>query len=311
MTSHSRIDFHHHLSPPAYVAALKACGLGLPPTFAWTPQKSLDEMGQAGISLALLSVTMPGVSFLGAGEAIRVARESNDYGARLRAEYPGKFGLLATLPMPDVDATLREIDYALDTLRADGISIMTSYGDRWLGDPGFYPVLEALHVRHAVVHVHPVVAPCCAGILPHIPPVLVEVGTDTTRVLADLVFTGAADRFSGIRFVFSHGGGTMPFLIDRFLNLPRVDRRYAALTEDMILGRLRGFFYDTAAIAHPAPLSALTNIIPVSRLVFGSDFPFRSAVATARGLVSFFGNDDMRAVEAENATRLLTTLTTA
>ncbi len=300
-----RIDVHHHLSPPTHVEALRKMNLGNPLTNAWTPQQSLDEMDKAGITTAMLAVTTPGVTFLAGDDARRMARECNEYGARIRADFPGRFGLFATVPMSSAEDGMNEIEYAYDTLGADGICLMTSYGDKWLGHSDFAPVLEALHQRRAVVHVHPTAPDCCADVLPNIAPSLIEYSTDTTRALASLIFTGTSARYRDISFIFSHGGGTMPYLIERFNNLPNSDKRYASFTSGGVVSELRRFFYDTAIVTHPAPLSALTNLISPSQILFGSDFPLRSAARSVEGLAAFFDSKRMRAIDSENVLKLL------
>lgn len=304
-TSGPRIDFHHHLAPPTYKDALRKVNLGHAPTFNWSPQKSIEEMDKAQVTTALLCVTTPAVAFLGHDDARRVARECNEYAAKLRQEFPGRFGMMATLPMPFVEDSIREIEYAFDTLETEGIELMTSYGDKWLGFKEFAPLLEALDRRGAVVHVHPSAANCCVNVLPDIDPSLIEYSTDTTRTLASLIFTGASARAPNIRFIFSHGGGTMPFLIERFNNLPNSDKRYASFTSEGVVAELRRFHYDTAIITHPAPLSALTTLVPISQIVFGSDFPFRTATKSVEGLKAFFDVARLNAIDNENAFRLL------
>jgi predicted TIM-barrel fold metal-dependent hydrolase len=300
-----RIDVHHHLSPPTHIEALRKLNLGNPRTDTWTPQQSLDEMDKAGVTTALLAVTTPGVTFLTRDDARRIARECNEYGARLKTDFPGRFGLFATVPMSCAEDGTDEIEYAYDTLGTDGICLMTSYGDKWLGHRDFAPVLEVLHRRRAVVHVHPTAPDCCADVLPDIAPSLIEYGTDTTRALASLIFTGTSARYKEISFIFSHGGGTMPYLIERFNNLPNSDKRYASFTSEGVVSELRRFFYDTAIITHPAPLSALTNLIPLSQILFGSDFPLRSAAMSVEGLAAFFDGGGMEAIDSENILRLL------
>jgi len=128
-------------------------------------------------------------------------------------DHPGRFGMFASLPLPDVDGSLKEIEYAFDTLQADGVGLLTSFGDKWLGDPAFDPVMEELNRRKAVVYTHPTVADCCRAILPLVQRAVVEFQTDTSRAIGSVVFTGTASRFSDIKFIWSHGGGTVPFLL--------------------------------------------------------------------------------------------------
>jgi predicted TIM-barrel fold metal-dependent hydrolase len=304
----ARIDFHHHVAPPTHMEALRKANLGEGPAMSWTPQKSIDEMDKAGVTTALLSITTPAVAFLPRDEARRVARECNEYSAKLRGDFPGRFGMLAALPLPYVDDCLAEIDYCCDTLKAEGFGVMTSYFDKWLGHRDFWPVIDAFEKRRAVVHVHPTTANCCVSTLPDIPPSLIEYSTDTTRAIASMIFTGASARAKNASFVFSHGGGTMPSVIERFNNLPNSDKRYRDFTPEGVVAELRRFHYDTAIVTHPAPLSALTSLVPMSQIVFGSDFPFRTATKTVEGLKAYFDPARLAVIDHENALRLLPTL---
>src|ERR1700716_2961653 len=215
-----RIDVHHHLSPPTYISASNASNFGDPLMKNWTPEKSLQDMDRAGVAVAMLSVTTPGLNFTSGDVARKLARECNDYAARLVADHPGRFGSFAMVPLTDVDGSLQEIAYALDTLKADGIGLMTSYGDKWLGDPSFLPVMEELEWGRAVVLAQATMANCCVNLVRTQQPVMIEFGTDTTRTIADIIFSGNARRFPDIRWIFSHAGGTMPFLIERFVRHP-------------------------------------------------------------------------------------------
>src|SRR3979411_1988884 len=156
----SRIDVHHHYLPPFHreTRLKNRGGAGLPD---WSVQMSLDDMDKAGVATAVVSAVQPGVWF-GDNEAARkLTREGNEYGARMVAGYPGRFGLFAAIPLPDPEGSLKEIAYAFDTLKADGIGLFTSYQDKYLGDPAFVPVYEELNRRKAAVYVHPVTPDCC------------------------------------------------------------------------------------------------------------------------------------------------------
>jgi predicted TIM-barrel fold metal-dependent hydrolase len=142
-----RIDIHHHFAPPAWVAEVKGRPLLQTANTTWTPARSIEDMDRGGVAAAVVSITNPGVWFGDAAVTRRLARACNDYGAKLVQDYPTRFGLFATMPLPDVDATLNEIAYAYDTLRADGIGLLTSYGDTWLGHPAYRPVMEELNRR--------------------------------------------------------------------------------------------------------------------------------------------------------------------
>ena len=194
----------------------------------WTAEKSLADMDQAGIAVAMLSVTQPGVNFTSGEAARKLVRECNEYAAKLIADHPGRFGGFAMLPLTDIDGSLKEIAYALDTLKLDGIGLLTNYHDKWLGDPAFLPVMEELNRRKVVVYTHPATADCCVNLVRTEPPGMVEWGTDTTRTIGDIVFSGNAQKFRDIRWIFSHAGGTMPFLIERFVRHPLLDPKAKA-----------------------------------------------------------------------------------
>ncbi len=300
-----RIDVHHHHTPPPYLAAISARNI-TGPVRDWTPEKSLADMDKAGVLTALPSITTPALRFLDEAGARKLARECNEYTAKLVADRKGRFGMFAVMPMPSVEGTLHEIAYAFDTLKADGIGLLTSYGDKWLGDPAFAPVLEELNRRKAVVYTHPTTANCCGNLIPDVPEAIIEWGTDTTRTIASLVFSGTAARLPDLRMIFSHGGGTLPFLAERFLRLPLNNKTLAARVPNGVLAELRRFYYDTAQAAHPYALASLIKLIPASQIVFGTDFPYRTAIDHVKGLMDFgFSASDLAAIDRENAVRLM------
>jgi 6-methylsalicylate decarboxylase len=299
-----RIDIHHHLRPPAYVAELVAQGEGAGP--GWTPAKSIDEMDQSGIATSLLSINPPGVWFGNAEQGRRLSRIINDYGAKMVKDFPSRFGLFAALPLLDTDGSLREIEYAMDSLKANGIGLMTSYADKWLGDASFAPIWEELNRRKAVVYTHPTVAACCRNLKFEVPPASIEYATDTTRTIASLVFSGTAARFPDIRWIHSHGGGTMPFLISRFL----VDEKGAKEREKRlpngVMYELKKFYYDTAQANHPGALAAILKLVTPAQMLYGTDYPFRPGAEETDGLAAqHFAPNDLMAIERDNALRLL------
>ena len=302
-----RIDVHHHLSPPSYVTASNEIGFGEGLMKNWTVEKSLADMDRAGVATAMLSVTTPAVNPIKPDAARRLCRESNEYAARLVADHPGRFGSFAMVPLRDTEGSLREIAYALDTLKADGIGLMTSYGDKWLGDPSFLPVMEELNRRKAVVYTHPTAANCCVNLAPTQPPVMIEFGTDTTRTIADIVFSGNAQKFRDINWIFSHAGGTMPFLIERFVRNPLLEPKAKPTVPEGTLAELRRFYYDTAQTSNKGSMSALAAIIPPSQILFGTDFPYRTSIDHVKGLheAGVFTDDQLASIERGNALKLL------
>jgi predicted TIM-barrel fold metal-dependent hydrolase len=299
--SKTRIDVHHHYVPPAHadIMATRRSG-GRPPK--WTPQMSLDEMDKSGIATAIVSLVQPGSWF--ADDVVlsrRVARECNEYGAKMMADHPGRFGLFAAIAPPDPDGSLKEIEYALDTLKADGVGLFTSYGDKYLGDASFEPVYAELNRRKAVVYVHPTTPNCCGRVVPGLGPSTIEFATDSTRSIADIVFSGTAAKFPDIRWIFSHSGGTVPFLTARF--------ELVAQQKQMPGGAapiLRKFYYELAQGNTPGQLAALLHMVPSSQLLYGTDYPFRDGAEVNAGIAAYgFTTDDIRSIEREVAQKLM------
>lgn len=298
-----RIDIHHHLFPPAYRNAIGSQAGALP---AWSPAQSIDEMDQGGIATSVLSVSSPGIWFGDAEQARRLSRIVNDYGAMTAKDHPGRFGLFAALPLPDIEGSLREIEYALDTLKADGIGLFTSYGDKWLGDAAFAPVWTELNRRKAVIYTHPITPACCGGIRDEVPAVMIEWATDTTRTAASLLFSGTAARYPDIRWILSHAGGTVPFLLSRFVYQEKTMKGKERVLPKGLMYELKKFYYDTAQGNSPPALAALLKVAPPPQILFGTDYPFRTAAEAVGGLAAQrFSAKDRRGIERDNALRLL------
>lgn len=303
-----RIDVHHHVVAPAYLAAVTAARMANPPMTNWTPAKSLEDMDKAGTTTAILSPMPPQVGFLPANDAARVARESNEWARKLANDHPGRFGLFAMLPMPHVEQSLKEIAYALDTLKADGVGLMTSYGDSWLGYPEFAPVFEELNRRKAVVYTHPTGANCCINLVQSAPDLIIEWGADTTRTIANLIFSGASAKYSDISFIFSHGGGALTAVAERF-RIQMVNPPYGkGFTKAMVDHELKRFYYDTAQVANEVTIEALAKLVGVSQIVFGTDYPYRTSAEHVAGLKQRFNARDLAAIDSGNILRILKTL---
>ncbi len=300
-----RIDVHHHFAPPSYSAALKEMMRG---HAAWSIQASLEDMDKSGIQMAFTSLINPGLQAWpkDVAGARRIARESNEYAAKLARDYPGRFASFASIPFPDVDGCMREIEYALDTLKAEGIYLWTSYGGKLLGDPEFFPILEELNRRKVVVYTHPATPACCAGVMPWISINAIEGPVDTTRTMISLVFQGGAARYPDIRWIFSHSGGVTPFLLSRFERHLIEDKKAKDMVPNGLMHELKKFYYDTAQGNHPGALDALRRLVPVSQIVYGTDFPFRDGAEENAGLGGYggFSRSDMAAIERGNALRL-------
>jgi predicted TIM-barrel fold metal-dependent hydrolase len=302
-----RIDIHHHFAPPAWVVEVKGRPLLQPANTTWTPAKSVEDMDRGGVAAAMVSVTNPGLWFGDAAVTRRLARACNEYGARLVQDYPKRFGLFASMPLPDVEGTLAEIAYAYDMLKADGIGLFTSYGDTWLGNAAYRPVMEELNRRKAVVHVHPTAANCCRNLeyAPGVAPGSMEYGTDTTRAIMGVAFSGDAARFPDIRFIWSHAGGTVPFLAGR------IDGASGAAKDRLpngFMAELRKFYYDLAGASNAGAISSLLTLVKPSQILFGTDFPPGGTSAEyvkALSELKLFSAADLRAIDRDNAVRLL------
>lgn len=317
-----RIDVHHHFGSPAYDAFAAAnSNAGLPPAPKDGVARSIEGMDQSGTAMAILSSFVPSVGGTPADRR-KLARGINEFGASIAQRHPNRFATFAVLPLPDIDGCLAELAYGLDTLGAVGASIYTEAAGKYLGDPQFAPLMAELNRRGAVLFVHPKTDVCCSALVPGVPDSMIEFGTSTTRTIASLLFGGAVDRYPNIRFIFSHGGGTMPFLIERFMGKGRGEivpgimttgqQTFIPITPPQggALAALRRFHYDTAQIANPVALRALAQVVTPERILFGTDVWFRGSVETANGVDTskVFSPREQEAIARGNALALMPAL---
>jgi 6-methylsalicylate decarboxylase len=307
------IDVHHHHIPPFYLEeyrdriAASRGGQITPAWLSWSPEKAIQAMDAANVSTAILSLSSPGVWFGDSLAATRTARLVNEYAAELAKTHKGRFGFFAAVPLPDQKASLREIEYAFDVLKADGIGLLTSYGDKWLGNPAYEPVFAELNRRKAVVFVHPTTPFCCRTLLPDIPTVIAEVPQDTARAITNLLFTGTFSRFRDIKFIFTHAGGNMPMIVGRMKQYGPAN--LTTLAPDGIEHELKRHYYDLAGTANRPAVSAITSIVPMTQILMGSDNPYIPLGETAEGIKNLgLSADDLRFIRRENALALLPTL---
>ena len=294
-----RIDVHGHFMSPIMIETIGAQELG---NFAnWSATKHLQTMDENGVASSMLSIPPHYDPDL----VVRIARPTNEFGAQLANNHPGRFGLMAFLPMPHIDDTLREIEYAFDTLNVDGVAMYTNYGDKWLGDPTFNPIFEELNRRHAIVFTHPISANCCKALLPNIADTTIEWQTDTTRAIANILFSGTATRYPNVRFIFSHGGGTMPFLIERF-NAAASNPKYRDYFPEGFSGAAAKMYFDTAWTSNNVAMAALRKVAPLSQILFGTDYPARTVADHVIGLkeCGVFNSKELELIERTNALKL-------
>jgi predicted TIM-barrel fold metal-dependent hydrolase len=301
-----RVDIHHHIFPPFYVKAMeeqmRASGFALRP---WTPATSIEMMDKHGIATSFFSpvqrLVMDSTSDR-SEKARSLARQHNEYGAQLIRDYPGRFGHFATLPLPDSDGSLKEIAYSLDVLKADGIALWTSYLDKWLGDPDFFPVYEELNRRSAVVFVHPARASCCRNLPGQSG--IIEYDIDTARAIDSLLWNGTTAKFPNIRFIFSHSGGAFPALAARIVD--DYPKNRADKVPNGVEYEIKKLYFDTAHAGWAPALDSLKDVVPVSQILYGSDAPIRVYELTDNGIVQYagFSENDWKAINRGNAERL-------
>lgn len=276
MASPRRIDVHFHLIPPFYSEAVYEAGRG--PAIGkypdWTPHLALELMERHGIEVALTSLAQPGVGFGTRASAQALARRCNDYAAELIARRPGRFGAFATVPMWSTQGALSEIAYCLDVLKLDGVSLFASYGQNFLGDPKFDPLMDMLDARGAVVFVHPGLHPSSKGLALPWPAFMMEYLFDTTRAVVNLIFSGAIERFPRIQFILPHAGGLAPYFAWRLAVSPMIDQRLPQLSRDQVHAGLRHFWYDNALSPGVETFGSLDHVARPERVVFGTDYPF-------------------------------------
>jgi predicted TIM-barrel fold metal-dependent hydrolase len=283
------IDVHAHFVPEGYRAALLANGHdqpdGFPQVPAWSPEEHVAAMDRLGIEVSLLSISSPGVH-LGDVDATRdLAREVNEAGRRAVVDHPGRFGLLAALPLPDVDATVAEIAYCCDRLEVDGFAVLTNVDGTYIGDPANAALFRELDRRRARLFIHPTSPPCWERTAFGRPRPMLEFFFDTTRAVVDLVLNGVVAKHPGVEFLVPHAGATLPMVADRvnvFGRLLTVDPAVDVLRD---LSRLH---FDLAGFPVPRQLDALLTLAALDHLHYGSDYPFTPefAVTAARDVLA-------------------------
>lgn len=298
-----RVDTHFHFYPPELVNELGS-GVGK----KWSPQVALDQMDKNGVASAVFSLSsVPEGWWRNDVQWMRkTTRLINDYAAKLVHDHPKRFGLWGFLSMADVDSSLKEIEYVLDTLKADGIGIATNYGDKWPGDPKFTPIFDELNRRKAVVYFHPNAPFCCGNLVPNVGNSWIEYPHDTTRSVLSLLFNGALAKHRDIKFLFSHGGGTIPMLAGRIESSTKRVKNLSTVAPKGVIAEFQRLHYDTANATSAPTMAAVMKLIPLSQIVFGSDFPYYTQTENIGGLQELGLSDaQLKAIYYENAYRLV------
>ncbi|KAL8699112.1 MAG: hypothetical protein Q9224_001555 [Gallowayella concinna] len=281
-----KIDVHHHIIPDFYREALASLNLPAKILFpTWSPEASLAFMDKHNIDTAILSLSAPGATIAGAQDNVRaLVRQWNDYAFKLRAAYPERFGFFAALPgLLDHEGTIAEIQHAFDDLKADGVTLFTSYGGQYLGAKTFESIWAELDKYHAVVHVHPNHSFSAPFTTPFLPQPLIDYPQETARAASDLVLSGRKRQFGKCKIILSHAGGTLPYLADRISTLaPTI---FAGILDENsprgtdIMEDLKSFYFDLALGGSATVLDLLLKWAPPGHILYGSDFPFAGDAA--------------------------------
>jgi len=310
------INVHHHLTAPGYVKFLTDQKVREFPNKSIA--QGIEEMDQVGIDTALCSIIGPGIWFGDIEATRRLARECNEFAAKAASDHPGRFGHFTMLPLPDIDASLKEIEYGFDKLKADGVYMFTNwggkslYGDKYLGDPALAPIYEELNRRKAVIYTHPKEPACCHGLLGDtVNPATIEYPMDTTRTILSLLTTNTTTKYPDIRFIFSHAGGATTGVVGRIAGEATVHLQDGGVLKEGTptprLKEIQKFYYDTAGAANPVTLGALRRMVPMSQIFFGNDFPFGGSALQHKLVVEsgVFNAKELEAIDYQNIGRLL------
>jgi 6-methylsalicylate decarboxylase len=302
------IDVHSHPILPYGQGAPVGAGQKLPD---WSVKSAISYMDEHNISACILS-DPDSANHATGQEARDIARRVNETLADIVSRRPSRFGAVATLPGQDADGAMTEIVYALDILKMDGVSTSTSISDVYLGEPQFDPWFEELNRRSVTLFVHPTFTKATQTLLIGLNPSVLEFMFDTTRMIANMVATGATKRFSNIKIISTHGGGTIPYLVNRIQVLEHafgVGPGRIELSSQELREGIASFYYDLTAATSEAQLGAILKLVPVSQLVMGLDFPlmpkstFAPAIADI-GRYPAFNQADLQILSYGNAGRL-------
>ena len=300
--------------PPAYIEKRLALGVGEGPTEVsqWTPARTLEQMDKNGIATAVLSLSQPGINFDDVDETRKMLRYCNEYGAETVRDHPGRFGLFVSLPLTDIDGSLRELEYGFDVLKADGVGLLTSYGQKYPGDPVFEPIWQELNRRKAVAFFHPNLPVCCRGLLADVPGPTIEYQFNTARAITNLLYSGTLTRYPDIRYIFCHSGGAMTPQVGRIVRHAEESKKIAARLPNGAWAEIKKLYYDTAQSTFPWNFGALKSFVPISHILLGSDYPYVTPAETIEPLLKLgLSEDELRAVTRDNALALLPRLKAA
>jgi predicted TIM-barrel fold metal-dependent hydrolase len=300
------VDVHHHIMEPKFLewqeARIRRTGYWGEKLTEWTPQWSIDEMAKVGADVSILSISAPGSWTGDVAQSRKLARILNEHKARIVRDHPGRFGFFASIPLPDVEGSLKEIEYALETLKADGICVLTNYDGKYPGNPAFAPVYDELNRRKTIVYSHPAAVDCCVNMMPGVPMAILEFMFDNTRAIVSLLMNGTFARCPDIKFIFSHCGGGLAGVAGRVNGWSRA---FAAKAPGGALAAIKKLNFDTASMNNKATFAAMFELAGPKNILFGSDFPW-GTMAQSKDPLHALGLSaaDVHDIEEGNARRL-------
>jgi aminocarboxymuconate-semialdehyde decarboxylase len=270
------IDVHHHILPDYFWHATNDAhgpvgGFAPPP---WSKEAMLSYMDDAGIDVAITSISTPGVHMGDDVAANALARRVNEHSAQLIQERPERLGGFAALPLPDVDGALLELEYGLDVLKLDGVVLFSNARGIYLGDKRFKPLFDELERRKAVVFVHPTASQDPGALSLGLPDTLIDFTADTTRAVAQLHYNNTFARTPNVKYIFSHAGGTIPFVATRFSIVDEMKIIPGGEERGTAADTLRRLYWDTALSWKPPVMQMLKTVVGMDQVLFGSDFPY-------------------------------------
>jgi predicted TIM-barrel fold metal-dependent hydrolase len=306
------IDVHHHIMPPFYIHEHRRdqmkVGPGITNIFEWTPQLSIERMDASGVATSILSISTPGTWFGQVEEGRRLTRQVNEYAAKLCRDYPGRFGLFAAIPLADVDGSLKEIEYAFEILKADGIGIMTSYSSLPPGMKEFEPVFTELNRRKAIVFMHRTVPSCCMNLRDG--PGDKEFVIDDLRALNSLLTSGTLARNPDMTLIHAHGDKTLPWLAHHVGGGGGEGGRGGnpPWAPQGVIAQLQKVYVDTAGNTQDTMDDLRDLGMLGNRVMFGTDNPYGGQNAVAGNLQRLVGfkltQIELDAIGRETAVRL-------
>jgi predicted TIM-barrel fold metal-dependent hydrolase len=290
------IDVHHHVVPPNMIKEARAKGMPIPD---WNIELDMETMDRLGITGTILSLTLE--------MPIAVVRQVNNYLGEICYKYPKRYGMFASLPCADPDAALSEIEYACETLHTDGFSLLSNYAGVYLSDDSMDTILSELNARNSVVFLHPNLPGGDKLPLFNRDISVYEYPLDTTRSIMDLVYQEKLQKYPNVRWILSHGGGSIPYLAYR-LSIAKEWGGIAQSPEE-VLAPLKGLYYELALSASPYAVPAMMELAGPSQILFGTDFPMRTAAGVQESLSFIEGKlglspDDQESILAKNTKRL-------